>query len=126
MAILENDVKKTQSALKTKHISIIESVTEKLLNKITDLEVRKVFLTKIESEKPVLYELVEQALHFDEDKCRQASFCKSSYAFLGHADKESAAELVKKINQCGKAFSPIAEFHSHLPLNGICFSLTLL
>ncbi|MEK7227773.1 MAG: hypothetical protein AAB681_00250 [Patescibacteria group bacterium] len=124
--IARNEFVKKQSDLKTKQMEIVESVVKELLKKITDDDVRHVFLTKTETEKSVVQELVELALNFETGKSQQASFCKSSYLFNGTGDKISALQLVEKLNQAGKKLPPVAEFHSHLQIGGICFALTLL
>lgn len=127
LAPLRNDLKKKESDVKTKELSIIDSLAKKLASEIVDPEIRKVFLLKTSEKQPsLLHELVAGCLSFGDDVTRPVNFCKKPMCFFAvETAGDTIINVVDKMNKAAEAFKSTAHFHAENEIGQVCFSFSL-
>lgn len=124
---LKNNVKKAESEVKTKELSIVDSVVNKLLSFISDKEEKKFFLLQTsEKQQSLLHELVTCCLSFSDEKSKEVRFCKKPLCFFTvETAGETASKFVEQMNKAAKKFESLAYFYGEHQIGQICFSFHL-
>jgi hypothetical protein len=124
---LKNELKKKEGDLKTKELSIVDSVVKKLISHIPAKDDQNLFLLQAsEKQQSLLHELVTSCLSFSDGKSKEVRFCKKPLCFFTvETAGETAMKTVEKMNEIAKKFEAIAHFHADHQVSQICFSFSL-
>lgn len=121
LELVKKSFNQAKQELETEEAFTTDVIVKKILELVTDDELKKVFETKNKEGKTMLFCLVQQALHTGE----KASVCESGYAFIGTGDFVQIQNFANRINKAADCIKHLALFYAHRSQPGICLTLTL-